>query len=64
MEIVSHIHGTMVYEADEIITFEKGIPGFQNLKKFFIKEIGEDSPFSILQSIEDKEIGFILYLHF
>lgn len=60
MEIVSHIHGTMVYEADEIITFEKGIQGFQNLKKFFIKEIGEDSPFSILQSIEDKEIGFIL----
>ena len=60
MEIVSHIHGIMVYEADEIITFEKGIPGFQNLKKFFIKEIGEDSPFSILQSIEDKEIGFIL----
>lgn len=60
MEIVSPIHGTMVYEADEIITFEKGIPGFQDLKKFVIKEIGEDSPFSILQSIEDKEIGFIL----
>lgn len=60
MEIISPIHGTMVYEADEIITFEKGIPGFQNLKKFVIKEAGEDSPFSILQSIEEKEIGFIL----
>lgn len=60
MEIISPIHGTMVYEADEIITFEKGIPGFQNLKKFVIKETGEDSPFSILQSIEEKEIGFIL----
>lgn len=60
MEIVSPIHGTIVYEADEIINFEKGIPGFQDLKKFVFKEIGEDSPFTILQSIEDKEIGFIV----
>lgn len=60
MEILSPIHGTIVYEEDEIITFEKGVPGFQDLKNFVIKEVGEDSPFSILQSIEDKEIGFIL----
>ncbi|MCF0147956.1 MAG: flagellar assembly protein FliW [Clostridium sp.] len=60
MEILSPIHGTIVYEVDEIITFEKGVPGFQDLKSFIIKEVGEDSPFSILQSIEDKEIGFIL----
>ena len=60
MEIVSPIHGTIVYDSNEIITFEKGVPGFQDLKNFVIKEVGEDSPFSILQSIEDKEIGFIL----
>lgn len=60
MEIVSPIHGTIMYKTDEIITFEKGVPGFQDLKKFVIKEVGEDSPFSILQSIEDKEIGFIV----
>jgi len=60
MEILSPIHGTIVYEEDEIITFEKGVPGFQDLKNFVIKEVGEDSPFSILQSIEDKKIGFIL----
>lgn len=60
MEIISPIHGKIIYEGDEIISFEKGIPGFQNLKKFVIKEVGEDSPFCILQSIEEKEIGFIL----
>lgn len=60
MEIISSIHGKIIYEEDEVISFEKGVPGFQNLKKFVIKEVGEDSPFSILQSIEDKEIGFIV----
>ena len=60
MEILSPIHGKIIYEKNEIISFEKGIPGFQNLKEFVIKEVEEDSPFSILQSIEDKEIGFIL----
>ncbi|MBE6055226.1 MAG: flagellar assembly protein FliW [Clostridium sartagoforme] len=60
MEIVSPIHGKIIYEENEVITFEKGIPGFQNLKKFVVKEVGDDTPFNILQSIEDKEIGFIL----
>lgn len=60
MEIISPIHGKMIYEENEIISFERGIPGFDHLKKFIIKEVGEDSPFSILQSIEDKDIGFII----
>ena len=60
MEIISPIHGKMVYEENEIISFERGIPGFEYLKKFIIKEVGEDSPFGILQSIEDKDIGFII----
>ncbi|MBD7916350.1 flagellar assembly protein FliW [Clostridium sp. Sa3CUN1] len=60
MEIISPIHGKMIYEENEIITFERGIPGFEYLKKFIIKEVGEDSPFNILQSIEDKDIGFIV----
>ena len=60
MEIISPIHGKIIYEENEIIRFEKGIPGFQNLKKFVIKEIGEDIPFSVLQSLEDKDIGFLL----
>ena len=59
MEIISPIHGTINYEEDEIIIFENGVPGFNNLKKFIIKEI-EDSPFSLLQSLEDGEVGFIL----
>lgn len=60
MELISPIHGKMTYENDEIIHFEKGLPGFNGLKKYVIKQVDEESPFSILQSIEDKEIGFII----
>jgi flagellar assembly factor FliW len=60
MEIISPIHGKMIYEENEIIYFEKGIPGLNNYKKFIIKEVGEDSPFKIMQSIEDTELGFII----
>ena len=60
MELVSPIHGKMMYKNDEIIYFEKGIPGFDNLKKYIIKEVENDSPFNILQSVEDKDIGFII----
>lgn len=60
MEIISPIHGKITYKENEIITFEKGIPGFPNLKKYIIREALEDSHFSIIQSIEDKDIGFIL----
>ncbi|MDZ4965114.1 flagellar assembly protein FliW, partial [Clostridium perfringens] len=57
MELKSPIPGKMIYEDNEIINFVKGIPGFDNLKKYIIKEVENDSPFNILQSIEDKDIG-------
>lgn len=60
MELTSPIHGKMMYKDDEIINFAKGIPGFDNLKKYIIKEVESDSPFNILQSIEDNDIGFII----
>jgi len=60
MELISPIHGKIIYEKNEIIYFEKGLPGFSDLKKYVIKQVEEESPFSILQSIEDKEIGFII----
>ena len=60
MEIISPIHGKFIYEEKDILYFEKGIPGFANLKKYIVREVSKENPFSILQSIEDKDIGFIL----
>ena len=56
--------GSVEIDNDKIYTFENGIPGFEELKKFaIIEETLEDnkkSPFLWLQSIEDKNISFIL----
>lgn len=59
MEIISPVHGKFLYEEKDIVTFEKSIPGFENLRKFIIKEV-EDSGFYILQSLEKAELGFVL----
>lgn len=60
MEIISPIHGNFSYEEKEIIIFGKGIPGFESFKKYIIKDFLEDSPFKLLQSIEDGELGFVI----
>ncbi|ADL42221.1 protein of unknown function DUF180 [Caldicellulosiruptor obsidiansis OB47] len=57
--VQSRVFGELEVNEENIITFEEGIPAFENLKKFVIvKE--EDSPFLWLQSIEDKDIAFVI----
>lgn len=58
MKLKTRYHGTIEYDEKEVIKFEKGLPGFEELKKFIIFPVEEDSPFNILHSIEDDEIGF------
>ena len=60
MEIISPMHGKFIYEEKEIINFSKGIPGFENFKKYIIKDFLEASPFRLLQSIENSELGFVI----
>lgn len=60
MEIISPIHGNISYSLEDVIKFEKSIPGFEDIKNFIIKDADEESPFKILQSIDDVNIGFVL----
>ena len=60
MEIISTIHGNISYSLEDVIKFEKSIPGFEDIKNFIIKDADEDGPFKILQSIDDVNIGFVL----
>lgn len=60
MEIISPIHGKITYELDEVIRFEKSIPGFEDIYSFIIKDVDEEGTFKLLQSIDDVDIGFIL----
>jgi len=42
------------------IIFEQGIPGFENLKEFFISKPFADSPFYYLQAAQQADICFLL----
>ena len=41
------------------ITFEKGLPGFENYKTFNLCDIEGDSKFKLINSTEEENIGFI-----
>jgi flagellar assembly factor FliW len=43
---------------DEIITFPKGVPGFEELRKFIIISLPETEPIKWLVSIEDESVAF------
>ncbi|MFT8313954.1 MAG: flagellar assembly protein FliW [Clostridium sp.] len=60
MELKTKYHGTIEYKEEEIIYFKKGIPGFQDLKKFVLFPAEENDFFSVLHSVEDNNIGFIV----
>lgn len=60
MIFISKIHGEMNYEEKNVITFNKGIPGFNDLKKFILLDLHEYEPFKLLQSLEDDEVSIIV----
>ncbi|PMC36630.1 flagellar assembly protein FliW [Bacillus sp. UMB0899] len=60
MVIETKYHGEITIEENEIIKFENGIPGFINEKKYTLLPLDKESPFSILQSIETTELGFVV----
>ena len=60
MKFISKVHGEIQYEENNIITFNKGIPGFNELKKFILLDLKEYEPFKLLQSLENDEISLIV----
>lgn len=60
MKLNTKYHGVKEYEEDDIITFKKGIPGFEGLKKFILFPVEDNEVFSILSSIEDESIGLVV----
>lgn len=55
-----HFGNVEINEGD-IITFQKGIPGFESSRKFVILyKIGEDNPFKWLQSVDDGKVAFVI----
>ncbi|MGG7153311.1 flagellar assembly protein FliW, partial [Clostridium neonatale] len=55
----SKVHGPIEYEEKDILTFNKGILGFEELRKFILIDLKEYEPFKLFHSLEDDEVGLI-----
>ncbi|ETT87874.1 flagellar assembly protein FliW [Viridibacillus sp. FSL R5-0477] len=64
MNIKTKFLGSVEIKEEDIIKFEEGIPGFEGAKKFIILPLEKESPFAILQSIEQVEVGFVVAFPF
>lgn len=60
MKIKTKYLGEIEINEEHIIIFEEGIPGFIDLHKYVILNLGDNTPFVTLQSIENSELAFIL----
>lgn len=60
LEIITKFHGIKEFKEEDIISFKKGLPGFESLKQFILFPLEENHIFSILHSIEDESIGLVV----
>ena len=49
-----------IIKEDDLLLFEEGIPGFEDLSDFIIAPIKNYEPFMVLQSLQNPDIGMII----
>ena len=52
--------GRKEIDENKIVHFPKGLIGFENLHDFVLLQFSENSPFLVLQSIEDPKTGLLV----
>ena len=52
--------GKRIVAQDKIITFSRGLIGYEDKKDFTLLQIKENTPFLILQSTEEPSLGFLV----
>lgn len=60
MKIATKYHGEVEINVDEILKFEKGIPGFLEEKEFTLIPLSDDDIFHVMQSVTNGELAFVL----
>lgn len=60
IEVNSASLGSLKVESDRLITFPEGIPGFPNVKRYFLVENDKSPLLGWFQSVEDPEITFVV----
>ncbi|GFR36138.1 flagellar assembly protein FliW [Thermobrachium celere] len=59
MQISTKFFGDIIIQEENIIYFNEGIPGLDEYKRFVILDI-EDTNIKCMQSIEEREIAFLI----
>lgn len=59
MEVLTKTNGIVQVQDDKILTFEEGLFGFEDYKKFALID-SEYEPFIWLQSIENQNLAFLI----
>jgi len=57
--IVSRL-GEKLIDLDKIISFPRGLVGFETSRRFILFKIREDSPFLMLQDVDESSVGLIV----
>ncbi len=60
MNIETKYQGTVEINDENIITFSKGIPAFEEEKQFVLLPLEEGTPFFVLQSTATTDVAFIV----
>lgn len=60
MKLNTKYHNEVEIKDEEVLNFEKGIPGFPDEKKFIILPLNEDGSFSVMQSVESAGLALVI----
>ncbi|MFC9541775.1 flagellar assembly protein FliW [Lysinibacillus sp. NPDC056959] len=60
MKIATKFLGEVEIMEKDILTFEQGLLGLEDHKRFVLLPISEEHPLVLLQSVEQVEIGFVV----
>lgn len=58
MKVRTTRFGELEVNSDDLLTFNEGIFGFENLKKYFVVDPGDSTLILWLQSTEDEKVAF------
>lgn len=60
MKVNTKYFGSIEVDEEELLTFEHGIPGFEDRRRYFMVKYSAESPFYVLQSVDESGPVFIL----
>jgi flagellar assembly factor FliW len=59
-QVKEYILNGLRFTEDQVLLFEKGIPGFEHLKHFVVSTNSDHEPFHWLHSVDDEQVRFVI----